>query len=193
MKRILMSLWNYPAVIINWCVLRVKKVKIAAGVKIIGRIRVRNKGNIYIGSNTVIYCSPKTNKLGAQIRTYFITDNAKAEIKIGNNVQLSNLVLNASNYIELEDNVMIGGGVRIFDTDFHSINYVKRMQKPDNSIKTSPVIVREGAFIGAYAIILKGVEIGAKSVVGAGSVVTKSIPAGQIWAGNPAKFVRNCE
>ena len=58
---------------------------------------------------------------------------------------------------------------------------------------TIPVVIKDGAFIGAHCIILKGVSIGEKSVVGAGSVVTKSIPDGEIWAGNPAKFIRRIE
>lgn len=55
---------------------------------------------------------------------------------------------------------------------------------------SAPVIIEDNAFIGARSIILKGVTIGANSIIGAGSVVTKSIPANEIWAGNPAKFIR---
>lgn len=55
----------------------------------------------------------------------------------------------------------------------------------------SKVTIEHDAFIGAGCIILKGITIGACSVVGAGSVVTKNIPTGQVWAGNPAKFIRN--
>lgn len=58
---------------------------------------------------------------------------------------------------------------------------------------TSPVVIKDGVFIGAHCIILKGVTIGEKSIIGAGSVVTKSIPDGEIWAGNPAKFIRRIE
>lgn len=85
---------------------------------------------------------------------------------------------------------MIGGNCKIYDTDFHSIDYTNRMKKPDPTVKCEPVHIKQGAFIGACAVILKGVTIGEKSVVGAGSVVTKSIPDGEIWAGNPAKFIR---
>lgn len=58
---------------------------------------------------------------------------------------------------------------------------------------TSPVVIKDGAFIGAHCIILKGVTIGENSIVGAGSVVTKSIPDGEIWAGNPVKFIRRVD
>lgn len=54
-----------------------------------------------------------------------------------------------------------------------------------------PVLIKDNAFIGAHSIILKGVTIGENSIIGAGSVVTKSVPDNQIWAGNPAKFIRN--
>ena len=47
-------------------------------------------------------------------------------------------------------------------------------------------------FIGSNVTILKGVTIGDEAVVGAGSIVTKDIPAGEIWAGNPARFIRKC-
>ena len=50
--------------------------------------------------------------------------------------------------------------------------------------------IGEDVFIGAHSIILKGVTIGARSIVGAGSVVTKDIPADEVWAGNPAKCIR---
>jgi acetyltransferase-like isoleucine patch superfamily enzyme len=48
-------------------------------------------------------------------------------------------------------------------------------------------------FIGARCIILKGVTIGEKSIVAAGSVVTKNIPEGEVWGGNPAKFIKKIE
>jgi acetyltransferase-like isoleucine patch superfamily enzyme len=52
------------------------------------------------------------------------------------------------------------------------------------------VIIEDNVFIGAHSTILKGVTIGVNSVIGACSVVTKDIPANQIWAGNPARFIR---
>ena len=52
-------------------------------------------------------------------------------------------------------------------------------------------LVRKGATIGAGSTIIPGIEIGENAMVGAGSVVTKNIPAGKVWAGNPAKQLLN--
>lgn len=97
--------------------------------------------------------------------------------------------------ITIGNNVKIGGGVMIYDTDFHSLD--SNVRKDANldllSKVKQPVIIANNVFIGARSIVLKGVSIGENSIVGAGSVVTKSIPANQIWAGNPAKFIRNLE
>ena len=57
-------------------------------------------------------------------------------------------------------------------------------------IKTGPIIIEDDVFIGAHTTILKGVTIGNKSIIGAGSVVSRSIPPGEIWAGNPIKRIR---
>ena len=53
-----------------------------------------------------------------------------------------------------------------------------------------PVIIGNNVFIGMDSLILKGVTIGDYAIVAARSVVTKSIPAGEVWGGNPAKFIR---
>ena len=59
--------------------------------------------------------------------------------------------------------------------------------------KCRPVVIEHDAFIGAGSIILSGVTIGANSVVAAGSVVSRSIPANEIWGGNPARFIKKVE
>ena len=84
--------------------------------------------------------------------------------------------------IILEDNVFIGANVT-FTNDL----YPRSKNEDWTLMKT---IVRKGATIGAGSTILPGLEIGEDAMVGAGSVVTKNIPAGEVWAGNPAKFLR---
>ncbi|GAB3512662.1 hypothetical protein GCM10027341_53670 [Spirosoma knui] len=92
------------------------------------------------------------------------------------------------------DNVRIGGNCAIYDTDFHSLDISKRIatveDKSIEAVKRATVIIEENVFIGAHSLILKGVRIGRNSIIGAGSVVTNSVPNNQIWAGNPARFIK---
>jgi len=73
------------------------------------------------------------------------------------------------------------------------LNSSERTAKTENRvhIRTAPVIIEDYAFIGAHSTILKGVTIGRNSIIGAGSLVCKSVPANEIWGGNPAKYIRN--
>ena len=94
--------------------------------------------------------------------------------------------------IEIGDNVLIGGGWKIYDTDFHSLN-IKNQNTPEdkNNAKKRRLIIQDNVFIGASSMILKGVTIGKNSIVGAGSVVNCNIPENQIWRGNPAVKIRD--
>lgn len=168
------------------------KVKLDRNVTLNGvtRFTSERKGTIYIGADTIINSGRDWNIIGGDSRTVLRTV-AKGSIQIGRNVGISNSALvSGGEGIIIEDDVLIGGGCKIYDTDFHSITYKQRMCFPDQNIHTAPVCLKKGCFIGAHSIILKGVTIGEYSVVGAGSVVTKDIEGGQIWAGNPAKFIK---
>ena len=115
-----------------------------------------------------------------------------ASLIIGKNVGISATALVAHLSITIGNNAKIGGGVCIYDTDFHSLNSKNRLTKnidQDNEIKKA-VFIDENAFIGAHSTILKGVSIGKNSVIGACSVVTKNVPDNEIWAGNPARFIK---
>ena len=91
----------------------------------------------------------------------------------------------------MENRSIIGGNCCLYDTDFHSIDYLERRNKPDKGIKTAQICIGEDVFIGANSMVLKGITIGDRSIVAAGSVVTRDIPADQLWGGNPAKKIRD--
>lgn len=91
--------------------------------------------------------------------------------------------------IEIEDDVMLGSAVHIYVAN-HRFDDPSRPSIDQGHQPSRAVVVRSGAWIGASTILLPGVEIGANAVVGAGSVVTKSIPARVIAAGNPARVIR---
>ena len=81
----------------------------------------------------------------------------------------------------------------MYTSDFHSLDPIIRAGSEDQANKkcARPVVLCDNVFIGAHSIILKGVTIGENSIVAAGSVVTKSIPANPIWGGNPAKKIKD--
>ena len=91
--------------------------------------------------------------------------------------------------LTIGNNVKIGGGVLLIDTDCHPVDYLVRRTSNEGTCY-APIVIEDDVWIGAQSIILKGVTIGARSIIGAGSVVTNSIPADCIAAGNPCKVVK---
>lgn len=145
-------------------------------------------GVIIIGNNVNMTSCRKKNPTGGLVKTTLFTWR-NAQIVIGENCGISNTTMIATKSIVLEKGVCIGGGTRIYDTDHHSVIPEYRLNG-NSHVKSAPVLLKEECFVGSDCIILKGVTIGRHSVVGAGSVVTKSIPDDEIWAGNPAHFVK---
>lgn len=153
-------------------------------------IMIARGGKCKIGKNFVMNNGIKGNPIGCYQKCTIFVDR-EAVLTIGNNVGISQTALICTKKITIEDYVKIGGGVCIYDTDFHSLNPDIRKSTEDlKNRQQKEVLIKENAFIGAHSIILKGVTIGKNSIVGAGSVVTKSIPDNEIWAGNPAKFIK---
>ena len=149
-------------------------------------------GKCSIGENLKLNNGLRFNPIGfPQPCTIYVASGA--ELSIGDNVGISQASIICHYMVEIQSNVKIGGGVKIYDTDFHSINSNDR-KNPILDFKnkrTAKVTIEHDSFIGAGSMILKGVTIGFGSVIGAGSVVTKNVPANQLWAGNPAKYIRN--
>lgn len=155
-------------------------------IRFLGVPRIRNLGSIDIGSGTRII-SDSRNVVGSEIKTTFET-GVKGEIIIGENCGISNSCFVSQSRILIGNRVYIGGGVRIYDNDFHSIKVSERLNNPE-LIPTSPVVVGNQVFIGGHSIILKGVTIGDNAVIGAGSIVTRNVGSDEVWAGVPAKKI----
>ncbi len=152
-------------------------------------IRSCQKGSIEFGDNITIMSGKQYNIIGNDFRTVLRTiQNGK--ITIGNSVGISNSAIVSAIGIVIEDDVMIGGNCQIFDTDFHPISFENRKVHDEDGGKAKPIYIKQGAFIGANTMILKGVTIGERAVIGAGSVVASDVPDGEVWAGNPARFIK---
>jgi acetyltransferase-like isoleucine patch superfamily enzyme len=109
-----------------------------------------------------------------------------ATLSIGNRSGLSHATIVCLRKIEIGNDVLIGGGARIFDSDFHALYATVDGTK----VAALPVKIEDDVFIGAHATILKGVTIGRGAVIGAGSIVTSSVPPHEVWAGNPARRIQ---
>jgi acetyltransferase-like isoleucine patch superfamily enzyme len=93
--------------------------------------------------------------------------------------------------ITIGEHCLLAGGVTVRDIDgHHSDALARRESQPQPPEAVAPVIIGDDVWIGAGAIILKGVTIGERAIVGAGAVVTRNVPADCIVAGNPARVVR---
>jgi len=144
-----------------------------------------------LGEGIVLVNSAKYSTLGKPNKCKFAIGQ-NAVLIIGNKVGMSNVTIIATKSIFIGNNVLLGGGVTIVDTDFHSLNPLHWFTPNDElHMKNASVAIGDNVFIGMDSIILKGVKIGNNVVVAAGSVVTKSIPDNQIWGGNPAVFIKN--
>ena len=120
-------------------------------------------------------------------------------IYFGNKVIVNmNCTFLDNNNIIIGNNVMIAPDVKIY-TAIHSVHLAERMPErtcPGASICDTiarPVLIEDGVWIGGGSTILPGVTIGKNSVIGAGSVVVKHIPANSIAVGNPCRVIKNIE
>ena len=121
-----------------------------------------------------------------------ISLNEGASLTIGDNVGISSACIWVHKSITIGNNVKIGGDCILLDSDCHSLDYLKRRDVVDQADKVDKaIVIEDDVLIGTRCIILKGVRIGARSIIGSGSVVTKDIPADCVAAGNPAKVLRS--
>lgn len=164
--------------------------KIGKNFRTNGVIRISGwDGKISIGDNVLVNSSLWACSVGRRQKTAIRVMGGSLEI--GNNVGITNAAFCVQDRIVIGNDVLIGVGSCLYDTDFHSIVPGKRLTDRGDA---KPIIVGDGAFIGAGCTILKGTEIGENAVIGAGSVVAgKKIGPNEIWAGNPARFIKKLD
>ncbi|MGB8841268.1 MAG: DapH/DapD/GlmU-related protein [Aliidongia sp.] len=129
-----------------------------------------------------------------------IRAEAKGKISIGSYSYIGDDVLISSHMeVRIGNDVLIAHGCQIFDNASHPLEWQDRAQhfrdilsgKADKwDIKTAPVVIGNNVWVGLNSIIIAGVTIGDRSVVAAGSVVTRAVPADVMVAGNPAREIR---
>lgn len=160
--------------------------------------KARTAGSIRIGKNVHLLAGWRSNRVGLAGHVLLHTLD-EGIITIGNYSGASACVLSSRSSITLGNYVNLGGNVRIYDHDFHPLDsQLRRLGEKEQAphIRTAPVVLGDNVFVGANATILKGVHIGARSIVAAGAVVFKGeYPCDCILAGNPAsvKKLKSCD
>jgi len=149
-------------------------------------LRCDGSGQVTIGHRVSIGFPPAPIIGDGMVRLQARSKNAA--IKVGAGTSLSNNIqVIAEASISIGERCLIGDGVLIMDSDAHNLSAAGRH---DEAPLIAPVVIEDNVFVGSRVVILKGVTIGKDSVIGAGSVVIRSIPPGVIAAGNPAKVIR---
>jgi acetyltransferase-like isoleucine patch superfamily enzyme len=115
------------------------------------------------------------------------TPDAAIEISDGTQINNNAFIKSEGPGIKIGPRALLGSHVTLYDSDFHDLRPGRRR---GGTPRMAAVELEEDVFVGDRVLILKGVTIGRHSVIGAGSVVTCSIPAGVIAAGNPARVIR---
>lgn len=140
------------------------------------------------GVRLACYINAYGCEIGARTKVGAFVEIQKNAV-IGNDCKISSHSFVCEGVV-IEDGVFIGHGVMFIN------DKIPRAVNPDGSMQTeadwtvTKTLVRERASVGSNATVMCGVTIGESAIVGAGSMVTKDVPAGEIWAGNPARFLR---
>lgn len=155
-------------------------------------LQKHRRSELHIGDDLSLRSIPHSNALGPFHPVILSTRRPGARLVIGRGFGMTGGTICAEKSITIGDHVWVGGNCTIADTDFHPLRLADRLARPLDGA-TAPVVIEDGVFIGMQSLVLKGVTIGAHSVIGAGSVVTRDIPPGVIAAGNPARVIRELE
>jgi acetyltransferase-like isoleucine patch superfamily enzyme len=160
--------------------LRGQRVEIGEQFFVHGRLEIHGPGTVIFGDR----CNVVSSRLAP---TTIFTHAPDAVVRFGDQVQLTGTRFGCEQRIEVGD--MSGlSDARLMDTDFHALEVYD--QPRYNTRGTSkPIVLARNVWIGAGAMVLKGVKIGENSVVAAGAVVAQNVPANTVVFGNPARVV----
>ena len=175
--------------------LRMNGIRLGDHSNIINKIFlfIEPEASISIGDSFTLTSGEAFNPICRNLRACLCA-RGKGRIVIGDHVGMSSPCIWATNLIQFGHHVLVGGDCLFIDNDAHPIDAaVRRIPALRSDIKSAPIIIGDEVFIGARCTVLKGVTIGARSVIGAGSVVTRDIPPDCIAAGNPCRVIRRVE
>lgn len=157
---------------------------------VLGPLGLGGRGAMRIGRDVRIVSLSRYNRAGINHPTELAVEHT-GTLEIGDRVGISGAAIYCATGIRIGNDVLLGANCRIYDTDFHPLTALDRLR--GNPPLTAPVAIGNQVWLGANVTVLKGVTIGERTVVAAGSVVVTDLPADCLAGGVPAKVIRNLE
>ncbi|MFM9847916.1 MAG: acyltransferase [Hyphomicrobiaceae bacterium] len=152
------------------------RANVPLSVRLRGRVHISGRGGLVLGDGVSI--------IGTVVPVELVT-YASGRVEIGNNTFINyGSSIAAREFVKIGAHCHLGHYTFVMDNDQHHV--VRHMELP----QSAAVIIEDHVWIGAKAVILPGVRIGSRAVIGAGSVVTKDVPPQCVAAGNPARVLR---
>ncbi|MDP9432453.1 MAG: acyltransferase [Actinomycetota bacterium] len=158
----------------RYIMLRHRNVRLAEGVRVAGQFRVSRRVHVYIGENTRL--------------TKGVSIDGHGTVTVGRDTLLNGCSIGCWTSVTIGDNCLVGTA-SIFDTDFHNLEPELRHAAPGPRV-TSPVVIEDNVWLGGQAAVMKGVTIGADSVIGRATMVRRSVPPRSVVIGNPQQIVK---
>lgn len=143
---------------------------------------------IRLGARCELRSAQWSNQVGLVRPCMISTLREGAVVEVGDGVGLSGAVIGAAERIVIGRDVMVGANCTITDTDWHPVELARRLD--GSPAASAPVVIEDGVWLSMGVTVLKGVTIGAETVVAAGSVVTRSLPPRVLAGGAPAKVLK---
>jgi acetyltransferase-like isoleucine patch superfamily enzyme len=138
-------------------------------------IQMGKNSKIIINDNVVLCSDSRFTQLGIN-HPVILKTSPNAEISIGSDTGISGASIYAHQKVSIGKECLIGADVKIFDTNFHSLNKEnRRFNKDENEISSKEILIEDNCFVGANAIILKGSIIKKDTVIPAGSIIREKI------------------
>lgn len=186
---------TYLRRIVDWMLGRARLahagVSFGRGLSLLGLplVSVAPGATIRLGERVALCSSSRDTALGVSHPVILRAMQPGARLTIGDDCALSGTSVCAALSVTIGNRCLFGADVLVVDTDFHPLQAQGRRHATVGEAASRPVVIGHDVFVGARAIILKGVTVGDGAVIGAGSVVTQDVPSGALVGGNPARVL----
>lgn len=176
-----------------WAVTRMTGVEADPSIICHGRptVTVAKGGRIVLGPRVKLISRSDDNAIGVSHSVILRALSDGAVITIGAETGISGGAVCAVRSVEIGERCLFGADVIVTDTDFHPVDQLPRRYAPLHEASSAPVRIGDDVFIGTRSTVLKGVSVGAGTVVGAGSIVASNLPERCVASGVPAQKLRD--